>query len=41
MQRKYRKLEKIENMVKPENMKDIENLKLYKDIGKQLRIKNK
>ena len=28
-------------MVKPENMKDIGNLKIYKDIGKKLRIKKK
>ena len=39
--RKYRKLENIENQVKPENMKDIENLKVYKDTGKKLRIKKK
>ena len=26
-------------ILKPENMKDIENLKIYKDIGKNLRIK--
>ena len=28
-------------MVKPENMKDIGNLKICKDIGKKLRIKKK
>ena len=37
----YRKLENIENKVKPQNMKDIENLKMYKDLGKKLRIKKK
>ena len=31
----------MENIVKPENMKDIENLKIYKDVGKKLRIKKK
>ena len=39
--KKNRHFENIENIVKPENMKDIENLKIYKDKGKKLRIKKK
>ena len=31
----------MENIGKPENVKDIENLKIYKDICKKLRIKKK
>ena len=41
---KVKKIQKtwyINNIVKPGNMKDIENLKIYKDLGKKLRIKNK
>ena len=41
VKKKYRKLESIENIIKPENMKDIENLKIYKDIGKKPRMKKK
>ena len=39
--KKNRNFENIENIVKPENIKDIENLKIYKDKGKELRIKKK
>ena len=39
--KKNRNFENIENIVKPENIKDIENLKIYKDKGKKLRIKKK
>ena len=31
----------MENIVTPKNMKDIENLRICKDIGKKLRIKKK
>ena len=31
----------MENIIKSKNMKDIENLKIYKDIGKKLRIEKK
>ena len=31
----------MENIIKFKNMKDIENLKIYKDIGKKLRIEKK
>ena len=32
---------RIQKIVKPENMKDIENLKIYIEIGKKLRIRGK
>ena len=38
---KYRKFENIGNIVKPEKMKGVENLKIYNDIGKKLRINEK
>ena len=34
-----KKHENIENVVKSECVRNIENLKIYKDIGKKLRIK--
>ena len=39
--KRYRKFENIGNIVKPGNMKDLKNLKIYKNTGKKLRVKKK